>query len=277
MIVSTFRKISAPNPLANAVYTTILSFIKNPSKVHLRKITDFRNTKEETLKQNLPVVTWSGMFSYRNSQSILNFSNFIYIDFDKIESVDGTFEKIKNVSFVRAAWKSASNTGLGCIVECEKLDKNTFLPTYSHIVSEFDLKNDHLPDYTRCNVISYDPDIYVNFTSKIYPSKTEIIGNYFKQKIEIPPVIFDSKNEGMFKTNGIFENTPEYFLNLALNTAYKNKGLFVKGNRANFTVSFTGTCKNLGLSEYEVLNFLIANGYWFEDTEKTIKYIYSKY
>jgi len=273
MIVSTFGKISSPNPLVNVVYTSILKFIQNPSKRHIRKVVDFRETKNDIIKETLPVVTWPGMFSYRNSQSILKFSNFIYVDFDKINP-DEKIESLKTKSFVRAVWKSVSNKGVGCIVECESLDKENYLPTYRQLTAELDGDVDSLPDYTRCNVISYDPDIYVNFSSEIYPAQLKV-----EREIEIKKYVQSEtfSNIQMFQTNGVFENTVDYYLRYAFNAAIKNKGYFFEGNRSNFTISFTGTCKKMGLSEFDVLNFLIQNGLWFEDTQKIITYVYRKY
>ena len=278
MIVSTFRGINSPVVLSNVQYTTVLNFIKNPSKQHLRKIQDFRKTGKEEMKLNIPVVTWAGMFSYRNKNSIEKFSNFIYVDFDDFEEVtiEETFEKIKKLSFIRAVWRSVSNNGLGCIIECENLDKEHFLPTYTHILSEFDIQPDILNDYSRCNVISYDLDIYVNFNSKLYPRKEKAI-NIRTIEQDISHIKYDVTKNDMFNTNGLFSNTPEHGLSIALQSAFKNKGLFIKGNRTNFTVSFAGLCKKLGIPEYDVIDFLTKNGYIYEDTDKTVKYIFKKY
>ena len=81
----------AGNPY-NKPVSYFLNRIKNGSAA-TEKIIQYRTQNNEEIKKSLPACTFAGVFSYRNSKSLVKFSQFACLDFDKFEG----FEKANEI------------------------------------------------------------------------------------------------------------------------------------------------------------------------------------
>jgi hypothetical protein len=115
-----------------------------------------------------------------------DFSGFIYFDIDK-SSEDVSIEEIKQCLFklpyIKAVWKSFGGKGLGILAQCDGIGLQTWDATW-HILFDkiteegirafgkgaFEL-DPVTKDYTRINIGSYDPEIFIKSEKDVTPFK----------------------------------------------------------------------------------------------------------
>ncbi len=115
------------------------------------------------IKEQIPTFTPNASFYHsRNLRNLENLSGYIYLDID--EKIDTTC--LINYPSIYSFWKSVSGEGIGALAKIENLNKNNFTATWYNISNHFknlEIKIDpQCKDITRQNIISYDPDIYIN-------------------------------------------------------------------------------------------------------------------
>lgn len=138
-----------------------------------------RSTKEKDdqneLKKGLAAICFSGKFSKRSDNSIIEHSGLICLDFDNFKTVKDMKDAknaFKKDSFTNAVFVSPSGKGLKVIVKIpkdiddHKLYFNALRDYYN--TDEFDVTSKNL---SRVCYESYDPDIYVNHDSDVWTDK----------------------------------------------------------------------------------------------------------
>jgi len=129
------------------------------------------------LKKKLPAVCFSGRFTRRADDAIIEHSGFICLDFDDYEcEQDMIDEKIKIIEspFVYSCFISPSGRGLKVIVRIPK-DIQEHKRYFNSLRDYFD--SEHF-DTTSKNISrvcyeSYDDDLYINTESKLWDKKSE--------------------------------------------------------------------------------------------------------
>ena len=174
--VSIFKCCKSPFVIEEVPVTEILHNIKTGGKDRDLKIkarTAALKAQQEDkdssfyvkVKTNdLNTFTPNATFSHkRNLGSIKKLSGLVYLDIDGCTDID------LNNPYIFATWLSLSGTGRGVLVKAEGLSRGNFSIVYESIAKELGLEVDHITkDISRQVVISYDPDIYINFHSKTY-------------------------------------------------------------------------------------------------------------
>jgi hypothetical protein len=257
MIASVYRNIRNPVPIANAYIKDLLLKIKDNDAKSI--ILELRNNLEDKkeYKQKLPVITWAGVFSYRSKSNLIQFSNHIYID------IDGGFidkQKIAEISFVRSVWLSCSATGLGVLIECSGLNKRNFESTFRALQKEFSKFKipDSLPDYSRANYLSYDPEIIIKTEYELF----QAVEPEFKEiKVKVGETTQSVEEAG---------NAILFYLNQKLNI------YFVQGQRDIFTLRFARAACKAGLTEAEAFSFLQSIGMYSNHTYNKIIDFYKR-
>jgi len=117
----------------------------------------------ETIKFEQPTFSPNACFSgKRSSKHIKSLTGLIYLDFDK--SINPSI--FKSIPFIFASWISFGGDGHGVLVSVKDLTTSNFNSVWhflSNYFKKLNLTVDPLTkDITRQNVISYDPDIYLN-------------------------------------------------------------------------------------------------------------------
>lgn len=139
--------------------------------------------KANYLKTFTPNATFN---KKRNNKNIKHLSGLVYLDIDGSTQID-----FKN-PYIFATWLSLSETGRGVLIKTEGVTTENFPLIYDKIVKEMGLNVDlHCKDLSRQVVISYDPDIYINYSSKSYDCKDIVL----KKERKIPPTV-PKKKEG---------------------------------------------------------------------------------
>lgn len=123
-------------------------------------------------KKKLPGVTFSGTFTARRIDGLIEHSGFICLDWDKVDA-KAKKEELKNDPFIYAAFTSPSGEGVKALIKIPK-DRHT---------ERFKALNERFPDIdlsgkdvSRLCFVSYDPDLYLNENSEVFnelPTKLE--------------------------------------------------------------------------------------------------------
>jgi hypothetical protein len=180
------------------------------------------------LKSNLPSVCFSGKFTERKDECLIEHSGFICLDFDNVDA-ENKKNELSKLAFIHSCWVSPSGNGVKALVKIADGSKHR---------EHFDSLKEILPDIDKSGVNvsrvcyeSYDPNIYINENAIIY-TKTK-------------------KTERVKVSQTITDNT-EVFKNILKWLA--NKGdAFVTGERNIFMYKLASACCRFGISESEFL------------------------
>ena len=136
----------------------------------------------EKNKRQVPAILWHGIFSnYKNTQNLLNLTNFLHCDIDGIGMTEDTRTHLSIFPFIRAIWKSFGGNGWGFTVQCDNLTKDNIKLIYNSLGSLINLSLDvNNCKITQANALSYDPEIYINPNPTIYSANISDVTNNFK-------------------------------------------------------------------------------------------------
>lgn len=249
---------------------TILSWIKNGKyKSSIEKIRETANeTYRKQLKSNLVSVAFSGTFSKRRDDAIIDYNHLIVIDIDekdenKLYTAIILFESHPSCY---AYFKSPSG-GLKAlfIVDSEAKHHNTFA---------FDQVRKLIEEETKCLVdpsgrnisrlcyVSYDPELFFNPYAE-------------PMKINTMKEVYAVKQIG-----GVPSNDVQYVFDIARKWVNKNDRYY-QGNRHNYLLKVSCIMNRAGVSTDKILN-CIVNHYtitseMYPGLEKMMKAIQRNY
>ena len=216
--------------------------------------------KRELLKQELPIVLWSGKFSAeRTDASIVEHSGFLVLDFDNIGTGDELRDyqtELISKDFIYSCWVSPSGNGLKALVRIAQPKMHR---------AHFEALREEMPEIDKSGINesricfeSCDPDIYINPKAVVYTKTTKF------ERIEQFDVLSEYES--------IFTN---------LLTWLANKGdSFVEGERNLFLYKLASACCRFGIpqdvTEGLFLNRFDVRGTDFTkgETNRTIKSAY---
>lgn len=147
-----------------------------------------RNMYEHIKQVRTLVVNWSAHFKQRRKKShVESVQPFMYLDIDdfskviemhdEITSLDDAmnfvFETVTSNDFIVAGWKSFGGNGFGFLAFVPNLSteniKSTF-NTLSEYYTQMGIQLDSaVKDITRCNVLSYDPNMFIREPTEVRP------------------------------------------------------------------------------------------------------------
>ena len=178
-MVTIFRNIKETSTPFYRSVDFILDRIKTGSSKELVKEIRSQRDKEfrNRLKQNLPAVCFSGMFTKRSDDSITEHSGLICLDFDGYKTKKDMIEEKERISknkYTMSVFVSPSGLGLKVLVKIPQEPENHkayFKALENHYSSEyFDTTSKNI---SRVCYESYDPLIYVNKNSTTWDKVEE--------------------------------------------------------------------------------------------------------
>ena len=163
--ISIFKDAKSPSNPYQKTIEYFLNRIKNGSQA-TENVLLYRTTGDKKYKMKLPGACISGKFSYRATVSLLEYSQFACLDFDKFGTLTDAKAIKENISkepCCFAAFISPSGKGVKAIIRT-KPDPTKYESYYRAICKKY---NDvHLDsktkDISRLCFESYDPEIYIN-------------------------------------------------------------------------------------------------------------------
>ena len=245
------------------------------SRETVEKVRAARNKGEEEeqrkLKNMLPCICFSGTFETRKDSDLINHSGLVCLDFDKVGDPEVIKEKLKNDEYVHAAFISPSGDGIKVVVKIpdnELMHKKYFMGLMHHFeIDGFDTSSKNV---SRICFESYDPDIYVNITSKIFTSAHEEEQKEYTttEAADVPITnsqeILEKLYRWMEKTVGPYQHN------------IKGDG-HPAGGRHNWIVRFAASCNTYGVPYSDCYSYVQALGdIGQEEITKSLGWAYSK-
>jgi hypothetical protein len=207
MIVSICKNLKTSRIIRNESIYEVINGIRTGSyskeKVELARFYGKGTSEYDAIKETVCTFTPNGSFFYsRRLRNLQKLSGFIYLDLD--ENIDPNY--LKKFQFIYSYWRSFGGTGFGVLAKVNGLTPSNFNETWmgiNYFLEQYDIKIDpNCKDITRQNVISFDPNIYINesctpfdatevsednssLTSSFYPNSS-----YFSLNVsttDIPP------------------------------------------------------------------------------------------
>ena len=194
-IVTIFKNIRETNTPFHKDVLFILDRIKNGTNKELikkiRKTTD-KNQRNE-LKKNLPAICFSGKFSKRNSDAIIEHSGLLCLDFDgykKNKEMLQDKERFCKDSYVYSCFVSPSGNGLKVIIKVPA-DVDSHINYFKALEMHFDSPHfdKSCKDISRVCYESYDPLIHINENSNTWDIFADIEYKEVSKINEIEPTI----------------------------------------------------------------------------------------
>lgn len=129
--------------------------------------------QQSKLKSQLDYVTFSGVFSKRNAESLIEYSYLVCLDFDNIPNISSFSQEIYQDSHVILGFISPSGNGLKIIVQVDKATHElAWLQVSNYFKNKYTLEADKSgKDICRACFLSHDSNAYFNPNALIFSVK----------------------------------------------------------------------------------------------------------
>lgn len=205
-------------------------------------------------KKFLPCVTFSGTFTSRKAQHIKQYSGFIVIDIDHMDSLDNLKQSLREDPITYAFFVSPSRKGLKVLVKVgndKNMHQDMFLSLERHFIDNHGVVIDKSgKDVCRLCYVSYDEDLHLNESSEIYtykpiPAKETRINETFKFK----PI---NGREQIVCTDTNFM----YIQAVKWNN---NKFVYIDGSRNVYIHALACILNKMGIAREEAVHLIYSN------------------
>jgi hypothetical protein len=129
--------------------------------------------QQSKLKSQLDYVTFSGIFSKRNTESLIEYSYLVCLDFDNISNISSFSQEIYQDSYVILGFISPSGNGLKIIVQVDKpIHELAWLQVSNYFKNKYTIETDKSgKDICRACFLSCDYNAYSNANALIFSVK----------------------------------------------------------------------------------------------------------
>lgn len=157
---------------------SLLNWIQ--SNKYRAKVENLRSIQDEDLqkiiKASLPAITPSGLFSYRDTDHLIEHSGFLAFDIDKKDnkniSFNGLKEQISHIKSVAYCGLSVRGQGFWGLVPIPKSTPEEHKQRFSALLKDFKIFDINIDpsgsDICRLRIYSWDPDAYFNHNAECY-------------------------------------------------------------------------------------------------------------
>lgn len=246
-------------------YTTTIDNALERIKTGIKsrnQISILRNESDENriskLKEQLPSITFSGVFSERVDDKLVKHSGFICLDFDDVDVV----ECKKDFSLwehTYAAFISPTGTGVKVLVRIANGKKHR--EHFAALKKRFKNTDEKCSNPSRVCYESYDPEIFINPNSKVF---TEAITVEVLSDLKVTGDIFE-----------IYQKLIKWTEN-----CQKKDLSFHKGNRNQFAYVLSGAMCRYGIDDETATNLIVkdysATDFTEKEISKSVKSAYKK-
>src|SRR5438094_365940 len=117
-MITIFENIYSDKPHYKPVDYALQRIRTGKSKARIEEIrSTLDKSKADTLKRQLPSICFSGKFTERKDEKLIEHSGYIVLDFDNVQYLDEKMAEICEQSFVYAAWLSPRGNGIKALVK----------------------------------------------------------------------------------------------------------------------------------------------------------------
>ncbi len=243
--VTLFRNVKAVNePYVITVDKVVQRIKAGRSAMTINKLRSCTDDKErKKIKTDLPSICFSGTFSKREDNGLIQHSGLIAIDFDHLgERLQELRTRLLNDKYTFMLFVSPSGDGLKLVVKIPASKETHALSAFALTDYYGDEKLDEFKDVSRICFESYDPDIYFNPESEIFTTLKE--EKIIKKTITTTESVYD---------NDLILSNIEKWL--------ESKGEhYQDGNKHSFLVKIFAACNRFGIG-LETAKQLVAFKY----------------
>lgn len=265
--ISIFKNVKDTANPYNKEVIYFLNRIKNGS-LATPTVLKFRETQDDNVKKQLPACTFAGTFSYRNSQSLVSFSQFACLDFDKFAGIEDAQQIKDNLcsdECLFAAFISPSGKGVKAIFRVANQPEK-YEAMYRALCMKYpDVHLDSkTKDISRLCFESYDPEIYINENAKEWDICEED----------------DYQNIGCNKYDVTVPLKSESRIIDLLQVWFDKKYSMTSGNRNDSVYRFACALNTYGINEFTAINYLqkyAEKGFTSKEIENSVKSAYKRF
>jgi len=199
MEITIFKNIKQTSTPFFKTITVMLDRIQNGASKDI--VENIRKEKDKStrniIKQQLPAICFSGKFTKRLDEAILEHSGFICLDFDGYateKEMNADKAVISKNKYTYSVFVSPSGNGLKVIVKIPRdieNHKNYFNSLESHFNSKYFDKTSK--NISRVCYESYDPNIFINIHSEIWDTISE--HEYTETSLSKPTIPITDENK----------------------------------------------------------------------------------
>jgi hypothetical protein len=218
--------------------------------------------KQNELKKNLPCFLFSGKFSKRSDNGLVEHSGFICLDFDEFdnsEQLEEWRQKLEADKYTYSVFLSPRENGLKVIVKIPKCDKNEHKLYFTALENYFDCKyfDTSCKNVSRVCYESYDPNIYINTDSEIFTEKADEV--YAPIDTTEPTIILNDEQQIIDKLVKWWDSNFGY----------------VKGERNNNLFKLASAFNDYGVSKESGENYVLTNIVQGDMSQREISMLFS--
>jgi hypothetical protein len=228
----------------------------------------------EKEKKQLPAVTWSGTFSTRKADNLINYSGLICIDIDKL-SADRLVivkDRLALDQYSMLVFTSPSGNGLKVVVKVDggaEARPRNFLALQKYYKYEYLVEIDPSgKDCSRLCFLSSDPDAIVNYNSAVFADRGD---NTDSPRVHLSAPELSKAEEKRFQQA---DNNLDWIKDFT-----DKKLAYIEGNRNNYVYLFASNCNRKGIDISDCLNYLssLASDMDTKELSNTIKSAYDNH
>lgn len=229
---------------------TILDSIKNGEwKSDIIKLRNLDPQHQANFKKGLANFTASGLFGSRDDDSLIQHSNIIVLDLDKLTDVPSTKELVTKDKYTQFAFTSCRGNGLavGVIID-GKFHRESFNQLKDYYQNQLGLTVDEsCINVSRTRFVSYDTDLYINESSEPFILAAEVNAPAISRAASstfTPILATDNSDEAKYQNCKSIIN--------------KNKS-YVDGERHQYLFTLAGFCNKAGVSGAYTMNQMVTD------------------
>lgn len=264
--ISIFKSVKTPHEPHNKDVMYFLGRVKNGSPA-TELVKKYRETGDAKYKNQLCGATFSGTFSHRSKDKLVNYSQLACLDFDKFNSLEEAEvmkQKLSKSNYCFAAFISPSGKGVKAIFKTVNRPQD-YESMYTALCSEFDSPNidSKTKDISRFCFESYDPEIYINENALEW-SKMDI-GDYSEIGKNTYSVTVPLRSESR-----IIDLLQQWF---------DKKYSYGQGDRNNLIYRFASALNAYGINEYSAISYLskyAEKDFLISEIEQSVKSSYNR-
>ena len=178
MKVSLYSKLTDITPFKNLNIHKALEDIKKgkyKDQVEKARVVFYKESEYKKEKNKLPLIGWSGTFTTRGNNNLIDSSGFATLDYDKIDDLDSLIENVNNDKYTFSSFITPSGKGLKVLVKIPLVSNDKdYKSFYLELKKHYDNYSETDPstkDISRASFVSYDPSLFINPDSEMFTDR----------------------------------------------------------------------------------------------------------
>jgi hypothetical protein len=202
-MITIFSNIFDKTPHYITVEAAITRIKNGKSKEKIEEVrSQIDKERANSLKKNLPSICFSGKFTDRLDNCLIEHSGYIVLDFDGIDDVEGFKTNLFKDEFIYSCWVSPGGNGVKALVKVAKGDRHR--EHFASLKEKYPLVDKSGVNVSRVCYESYDPNILVRSTPVVYTKYIEEVKVRSEEQVTDYSVIYQTIIKWLANKNDAF-------------------------------------------------------------------------